>query len=199
MEEKYSARRKAQHVKLIIMDVDGVLTDGGIYIGAEGELYKPFFCRDGLGITLAHRAGLRTAIITGRISKQVAYRAQELHISEVFQGHSDKRAAYKELKQKSGLADEEIAYIGDDLIDLPVMLQVGFPVAVADAVDEVKAHAAAIAGFPGGHGAVRETIEFILRCQNKWQPLLAGFMATEAPEGQADIAKPTDALDNLAQ
>ena len=138
MEIKAEALERAKKIKLIIFDVDGVMTDGGIYVGAEGELYKPFNCKDGLGITLAHRSGLRTAIITGRESKQLAYRAGELHITEVMQGHRNKRGAYKELKDRQGLTDAEIAYVGDDLIDLPVMLQVGLPMAVADAVTEVQ-------------------------------------------------------------
>ena len=127
MEIKAEALRRAKKIKLVIFDVDGVMTDGGIYVGPEGELYKPFNCKDGLGITLAHRSGLRTAIITGRESKQLAYRAGELHITEVMQGHRNKRGAYKELKERQNLTDEEIAYVGDDLIDLPVMLQVGLP------------------------------------------------------------------------
>ena len=126
MEFQEDALERAKRVKLIIFDVDGVLTDGGIYIGADGELFKPFFCRDGLGITLAHRAGLKTAIITGRQSEHLRYRAKELHITEVYQGNLDKREAYRDLKAKLGLADEEIAYFGDDLVDLPIMGQVGF-------------------------------------------------------------------------
>lgn len=179
MELGRNAIERAKRVKLVIFDVDGVMTDGGIYIGRDGELYKSFFCRDGLGITLAHRAGLLTAIITGRTSEQTAYRAKELHISAVWQGHLDKRAAYRELKEKFQLRDEEIAYIGDDLIDLPVMLQVGFPTAVADAAPEVRARAAMVSGFPGGHGAVREILEFILKAQGLWENILAGYLSAE--------------------
>ena len=175
MDPKCGALERAKHIKLIIIDVDGVLTDGGIYIGAEGELYKPFFCRDGLGITLAHKAGIKTAIITGRNSKQVAFRAGELHISEVFQGKLDKRTAYQELKEKLGLCDEEIGYVGDDLIDLPILLHVGLPMAVSDAVAEVRQEALLTASYPGGRGAVRELIEFILKAQGKWQALMKDF------------------------
>ena len=135
MEQKAAALNRAKNIKLIIFDVDGVLTDGGIYIGEQGELYKPFFCRDGLGITLAQQAGIKTAIITGRTSAQLAYRAQELKITEVYQGHSDKRAAYAELKEKLRRQDAEIGYIGDDLIDLPVMLQTGLPMAVFNSIN----------------------------------------------------------------
>ncbi|SFT61811.1 3-deoxy-D-manno-octulosonate 8-phosphate phosphatase (KDO 8-P phosphatase) [Selenomonas sp. GACV-9] len=185
MEQKSGALERAQAVKLIIFDVDGVLTDGGIYIGESGELYKPFFCRDGLGITLAHKAGLKTAIITGRRSAQVAFRAGELHISEVFQGSLDKRAAYRTLKEKLELCDEEIGYIGDDLIDLPIMSQVGLPMAVADAVPEVRQQALLTSGFAGGHGAVRELLEFVLKAQGKWQVLLQDFTAPDAARGLA--------------
>ena len=185
MEFTAEAIRRAERVRLIIFDVDGVLTDGGIYIGPEGELFKPFFCRDGLDITLAHRAGLKTAIITGRESEHLRYRANELHITEVYQGNLDKRAAYADLKAKLGLADEEIAYFGDDLVDLPIMGQVGFPAAVADAVQEVREVAVLQSDYPGGHGAVRQLIEFILKAQGKWEDLVAGFQAKKSMEGLA--------------
>lgn len=175
MEQKAEALERARKIKLVIFDVDGVLTDGGIYIGETGELYKPFFCRDGLGITLAHNAGIKTAIITGRQSAQVAFRAKELKIHEVYQGSLDKRAAYNLLKERTGLLDEEIAYVGDDLIDLPIMCQVGLPMAVADAVPEVREKARLVAGFPGGHGAVRELLEFILKAQDSWDDLIKEF------------------------
>lgn len=179
MELTSDAIERAGKVKLVIFDVDGVMTDGGIYTGRDGELYKPFFCRDGLGITLAHRAGLLTAIITGRTSECTAKRAEELHISAIWQGHLNKRGAYRELKEKFDLKDEEIAYIGDDLIDLPVMLQVGFPAAVADAVPEVRSRSAMVSGFPGGRGAVREILEFILKAKGLWDEILEGYLSAE--------------------
>ena len=166
MELREEAIERAKKVRLIIFDVDGVLTDGGIYIGPEGELFKPFFCRDGLGITLAHRAGIKTAIITGRESKQLLYRAHELHITEVFQGNLDKREAYKELKARCGLKDEEIAAVGDG-------------------VQEVREASVVVSAYPGGRGAVREIIEFILKAQGKWQMLLEGFKAPERMDGLA--------------
>ena len=178
-----TSQERAARVKLIIFDVDGVLTDGGIYIGADGELFKSFHCRDGLGITLARKAGLKTAIITGRTSKQVAHRANELHIDRVHQGCMDKRAAYRSLKDEFGVTDEEVAYVGDDLIDLPVMLQCGFPAAVADASEETREAAAYVARHPGGHGAVRDVIEFILKAQGRWKDVIASFydVTGEAP------------------
>ncbi|MBR6268825.1 MAG: HAD hydrolase family protein [Selenomonadaceae bacterium] len=179
MELATDAIERAKPVKMVIFDVDGVMTDGGIYTGREGELYKPFFCRDGLGITLAQRAGLLTAIINGRTSECTAKRAEELHISAVWQGYLNKRGAYLELKEKFGLKDEEIAYIGDDLIDLPIMLQVGFPAAVADAVPEVRGWSVMVSGLPGGRGAVREILEFILKAKGLWEKILEGYLSAE--------------------
>lgn len=167
---------KAQKIKLVILDVDGVLTDGRIVIGGSGEAVKFFNCRDGLGITLLHNAGIKTAIITGRESQIVCRRAQELKISEVYQGASDKRTAYAALKEKYRLDDEEIAYIGDDLLDLPVMVQSGLPCAVGDAAAEVKAVAAYVASAAGGQGAVRECAEMILKSQNKWQAIMDAYL-----------------------
>ena len=187
MEFKHEALEKAARVRLLIFDVDGVLTDGGIYMGTEGEVFKPFNCKDGLGVTLAHRAGLLTAIITGRTSVQLSRRAGELHITEILQGQMDKRAAYRGLKEKYGLKDEEIAYLGDDLIDLPVMLQVGLPAAVADARPEVREIAALVTEAVGGHGAARELTEFILKSQGRWQALIAPFYDTET---SCDVAQP---------
>jgi len=174
---KADAYERAKKIRLIILDVDGVLTDGSIYIAEDGERVKKFYCRDGLGINIAHRENLLTAIITGRDSKQVAYRAKELKIDSLFMGCMDKRDAYKELKEKYNLTDAEVAYVGDDLIDLPVMVQAGLPIAVADAAVEVKDRAVAISSYDGGRGAVRESIEFILKSQGKWENILAGFLS----------------------
>lgn len=185
MEQRAKALECAAKIQLVIFDVDGVLTDGSICIGPSGELFKSFFCRDGQGITLAHKAGLKTAIITGRSSEQVAIRAKELHISEVFQGNPDKRKAYEAIKNKLGLSDEQIGYVGDDLIDLPIMMQTGLPMAVADAATEVKQEALLVSGQPGGRGAVRELLEFILKAQGKWQALLDDFYHPAHFEGLA--------------
>lgn len=176
MEQMAGALERAKRIRLVIFDVDGVLTDGGIYVGAEGELYKPFFCRDGLGITLARKNGLKTAIITGRNSPQVERRGKELQIDAVWQGCMDKRRAYGELKEKFSLRDEEIAYIGDDLIDLPILTQAGLAAAVADAVPEVRQRVHLVSGFPGGRGAVREVLEFILKAQGKWESIVEDFL-----------------------
>ena len=167
---------RAKKIKCVILDVDGVLTDGGIYVAPDGsELFKPFFARDGLAITRARKVGLKTAIITGRTSPIVANRAKELHIDLVYQGRLDKREAYADIKAKTGLSDEEIAYIGDDIVDLPILRQVGLPCAVGDAVPEVKEIAQIIAAQPGGRGAVREIYEIILKTQGLWDRVLTAF------------------------
>ena len=172
MKISVDALERAKKVKLIIFDVDGTLTDGGIYIGENGELFKRFNCRDGFGITVAHKVGMKTAILTGRNSPCTTKRAQELGISSVKQGHMDKRNAYKELKAEFNLTDEEIAYVGDDIIDLPVFVQVGFRAAVGDADFEIKNRAHFVTENFGGHGAAREVIEFILKAQDKWSEIV---------------------------
>lgn len=173
---------RAQKVKLIIFDVDGTLTDGGIYIGNSGEIFKAFNCQDGFGITAAHKFGLKTAIITGRTSTITTNRAKGLGIIAVKQGQMDKRNAYKELKAEFNLRDDEIAYVGDDIIDLPVLVQVGFRTAVGNANIEVKERAHFVAENDGGKGAVREVIEFILKSQGKWAELVKQYTTIETNE-----------------
>ena len=178
------AMERAKNIKCIILDVDGVLTDGGIYVAPDGsELYKPFFARDGLVISLARKVGLATAVITGRASSIVEHRTRELHIDLVYQGSLDKRGAYADIKERTGLSDAEIAYIGDDIVDLPIMRAVGLPCAVGDAVPEVCAAAQIIAEAPGGRGAVREIYEIILKTQGLWDRILTAFQ--EDAEGIA--------------
>ena len=171
-EDAYS---RAQKIKLIIFDVDGTLSDGGIYIGERGEIFKAFNCQDGFGIVSAHKLGLKTAIITGRESVITSNRAKELGIIAVKQGQPDKRNAYKELKAEFNLTDEEIAYVGDDVVDLPVFVQVGFRAAVGNANIEVKERAHFVAENDGGKGAVREVLEFILKAQGKWAELVKQY------------------------
>ena len=168
MESKDAAAK----IKLLVLDVDGVLTNGSIIFGPDGEACKAFNAKDGLGISLAHEAGLKTAIITGRQSRIVLLRGEELKISDIYQGAKDKMTAIKELVAKHNLALDEIAYIGDDLNDLSALKSVGLPCAVADACCEVKETAKLIASKPGGHGAVREIIEYILKAQGLWADLL---------------------------
>lgn len=176
------AYERARKIKMIILDVDGILTDGSIAIGAEGELFKSFNVRDGLGITLAQKHGIKTAIITGRKSKMLAYRAKELNINAFYQDKKNKIPAYRQLQQEFSLKPEEFAYIGDDLFDLAVMNDVGFPATANDATDEAKSVSVLISDFAGGHGAVRQIIEFILKAQGKWQQIVDSYMTIEAVE-----------------
>jgi len=161
-------REKAQKIKMIVMDVDGTLTDGTLLILPDGEELKSYNVKDGTGILLAHLAGLKTGIITGKISKSLQKRAQKLDIMEVHQGILDKKRTLSEILEKNGLTPEQIAYIGDDLGDLDVIKAVGFAGAVADAHPEIKKNCHFICRKEGGRGAVREFIEFILESQDKW-------------------------------
>ncbi len=167
-------------IKLIIIDVDGVLTDGAIYIDSHGRETKAFHVLDGAGISYLHRAGIKTAIISGRTCDAVTHRAKELNITDVYQGAINKLDAYKEIREKYALRDEEICYIGDDLIDLPILRLVGFPVAVANASTIVKSHSLYVTKAKGGCGAVREVAEKILKFQDKWHLILERYQ--ERPE-----------------
>jgi len=160
--------KKAIKVKMLIMDVDGVLTDGKIVLGNNGFEAKSFDSKDGHGIKLAQDTGLRVAIITGRKSEAVSRRAEELGIKEVYQGVSDKLGMYKQIVSLHNLRDEEVAYIGDDIVDLPIMQRVGLSIAVGNADDEVKRHADHVTKSVGGCGAVRETVELLLKLQGRW-------------------------------
>jgi len=161
-----------QRIRLIAMDVDGVLTDGQIIYGNNGQELKAFNVQDGMGITLAHRAGLYTAIVTGRTSEAVSRRAEELRITVCRQGVTSKREGLESVLQQLGVSPEETVFIGDDLNDLPAMALVDLPVAVANAVVEVKQAAIFCTQAPGGRGAVREVIERILKEQGLWENLI---------------------------
>jgi 3-deoxy-D-manno-octulosonate 8-phosphate phosphatase (KDO 8-P phosphatase) len=166
---------RARKVRLLIMDVDGVLTDGRIIQDSQGHELKVFDVKDGHGIVMAHRAKLRTALISGRESETITRRAEELGIAIVFQKIWNKLEVYEKILEETHLVHEEVAYIGDDLIDIPLLRRVGLAVAVADAVDEVKAHAHLITQRAGGQGAVREVIEAILRAQGAWNTLVERY------------------------
>lgn len=155
-------------IKLLLLDVDGVLTDGRIIYDSEGGETKSFDVKDGHGLKLLQRAGIRVGIITGRESAIVARRAEELGIELVYQGAKDKSLPFNEIMQKLALAPEEIAYVGDDVVDLPVMRKVGFAATVADAVDDVKPFADMVTKLPGGRGAVREICDYILKESGRW-------------------------------
>jgi 3-deoxy-D-manno-octulosonate 8-phosphate phosphatase (KDO 8-P phosphatase) len=166
---------RARKTRLLIMDVDGVLTDGRIIQDSQGYELKVFDVKDGHGIVMAHRAKLQTALISGRESETITHRAQELGIELVFQKIWNKLEVYEKLLVDTQFTHDEVAYIGDDLVDIPLLRRVGFAVAVADAVDEVKTASHLITQRPGGHGAVREVIELILRAQGLWDTLLERY------------------------
>ncbi len=164
-------------IKLLALDVDGVLTDGSLCIGAEGETYKVFNAKDGMGISCALRCGLKVALITGRSSMIVKRRAEELGITILLQNVKDKNVALKTLSEKLRLMRCEIAYMGDDLNDLPAFACAGTTFAPADAAAEIKAAADTVTVATGGRGAVREVIESILKAQSQWQRLVAEYSA----------------------
>jgi len=162
-------------IKHVIIDVDGVLTEGAISINAHGDETKSFHVLDGTGISYLHRVGIKTSIISGRVSKAVEHRAQELNITDVYQGAKNKLEAYTEILEKYSLKDEEVCYIGDDLIDLPILYRVGFPVTVANASPAVKQHSAYVTKAKGGCGAVREIAEKIIKFQDKWHIIMERY------------------------
>jgi 3-deoxy-D-manno-octulosonate 8-phosphate phosphatase (KDO 8-P phosphatase) len=162
---------RAQKITWILMDVDGTLTDGSLLVFPDGEELKTYNVRDGMGILLAHLAGFKTGIITGKTSKPLEIRSKKLKMDEIHQGIVVKKPVLDDIMTRNGLVLEQVAYIGDDLGDLDVIKSVGFAAAVADAHDEVKKHSHFICRNPGGRGAVREFIEFILTKQNKWEKI----------------------------
>ncbi|MGZ5037758.1 MAG: KdsC family phosphatase [Usitatibacter sp.] len=159
--------RRARAVRLAIFDVDGVMTDGTIFIAAQGEAFKAFNILDGHGVKMLQSAGVKTAIISGRSSEAVARRAAELSIAHVVQGSADKARAFDELIASLALEPAQCAFVGDDLPDLPVMRRCGLAVAVANAVEPVKAAAHYVTRASGGRGAVREFCELVLRAQGQ--------------------------------
>ncbi|MEY2719080.1 MAG: 3-deoxy-D-manno-octulosonate 8-phosphate phosphatase KdsC [Bacteroidota bacterium] len=158
---------RARSIKLLIMDVDGTLTDSAMYFSARGEELKRFSTRDGMGITLLHRAGIRTAIVTSESSEIVSRRAEKLGITEVVLGCHDKTTTLHDISRRLGIAPSDIAYIGDDVNDLHVMTCCGLAGCPSDAVPAIKAVAQMVSDFPGGNGAVRQFAEFILEAQGK--------------------------------
>lgn len=175
MEDEASIRRRASHVKLLLMDCDGVLTDGRIWILESGEDQKAFNTRDGLGLNLLHRAGLRSGIISGRTSSAVERRSRALGMSFVRQGCDNKLDAFNEILAEAEVTPNEVGFIGDDLNDVPLMRHAGLAIAVADATAEAKQHAHFVTNAAGGDGAVRETIELILKAQNCWARVIAHY------------------------
>ena len=162
-------------IKLIIVDVDGVLTDGTLWVGSVGDSAKRFHVHDGLGLKLAMLAGKTVVLMTSAGSEGVLRRAEQLGIERVYQYVADKGAEYEKLRDELGVRDDEVCYIGDDIIDLPAMTRAGLPVAPADAVEEVKAIAALVTTRPGGRGAVREAVEHILKGEGLWTGAVERF------------------------
>lgn len=166
---------RARAIRLVIFDVDGVLTDGSLYLSDEGKEYKAFNSRDGHGMVMLRDSGVTLAVITGRRSEVVRIRMESLGIAHVYQGQRDKLPAYQALKEQLALADTEIAYVGDDVMDLPVMRRVGLAIAVGDAHPLVGQHAHWQTRAAGGRGAAREVCEFLLAAQGKLEALWAGY------------------------
>jgi len=156
---------KASLIRLVVFDVDGVLTDGSLYIGDDGQEYKAFHSRDGHGIKMLLSHGVEIAVITGRTSRVVEYRMKNLGISHVYQGKLEKLPAFQELTQKLGITEEQTAYVGDDVVDLPVMRRVGLAIAVQDAHPLVRQHSHWQTPNPGGRGAARDVCELIMEAR----------------------------------
>jgi len=167
---------KAKNIKLLILDVDGVLTDGRLFFDNDGNEYKSFHARDGHGIKLLQQTGVQVAIISGRKSSTVALRMKNLGVDHVYQGHENKIAAFNEIIEKIGIAPEQAAHVGDDLLDLPIMIRVGLAIAVNDANFAVKERADWCTVLPGGLGAVREVCDFIMQAQGNYDSVLAAYL-----------------------
>ena len=176
MDDLASIERRASRIKLLLVDCDGVLTDGRLWLTEDGDEQKSFNAHDGLGLSLLHRAGLKSGIITGRSSKAVARRAAELGVEFVRQGERNKIAAFEQVLQQAGVTESEVAYVGDDLPDIPIMKRAELAVAVADAVEETRSVAHYITRARGGRGAVREVVELILRSQGRWSDLVDEYL-----------------------
>lgn len=168
---------KARRLKLLILDVDGVLTDGRLLFDDNGREYKCFNARDGHGIKLLRQTGVEVAVISGRKSNSVAIRMQSLGIDHVYQGHENKIAAFAEVLEKTGVKADQAAHVGDDLLDLPIMQRVGLAVAVSDANYAVKQHADWCTSTPGGLGAVREVCDLIMNAQGTFEAILQQYLA----------------------
>ena len=168
---------KAKQIRLVVFDVDGVLTDGSLYVGDDGEEYKAFNSKDGHGMVMLQHHGVKIAIITGRVSKVVEHRMSELGIQHVFQGRKEKLPAFRELLDLLEISARNTAYVGDDVVDLPVMTQVGLAIGVQDAHPLVKRHAHWLTASPGGKGAAREVCEMIMDAQGVLDETLNQYLS----------------------
>jgi 3-deoxy-D-manno-octulosonate 8-phosphate phosphatase (KDO 8-P phosphatase) len=168
---------RAGRVRLLLLDVDGVLTDGSVDISSAGDEAKRFFIRDGLALVWARRAGIEVGLLSGRASGATSRRAAELGIRIVVQGNTDKRQGYLDVLTTGSYTDEDVAYMGDDLLDLPVLARAGLAAAPCDATDEVLARVHWVSRHPGGRGAVRELVELLLRSRGRWHSLVDSHLA----------------------
>ncbi|MEM7259810.1 MAG: HAD-IIIA family hydrolase [Pseudomonadota bacterium] len=169
-------QQRAAQIELIIFDVDGVFTDGGLYRSDDGQEFKRFHANDGLGIRMLQSADITLAVITGRTSKVVEHRCKELGIEHVYQGQKDKLGAYQQLQQQLDIDPQKIAYMGDDIIDMPVMRRVGLALTVPHACEEIADMAHWTSTRHGGNGAVRDACEFILKAQDRYQQAIERYM-----------------------
>ncbi len=176
---------RLQAVKTVILDVDGVLTDGGIYYDPTGREIKRFHVADGLGMELLRHAGLRVVILSGRVSEALTRRAAELKVAECYQGVRDKKTQIEKLRQQWQEKPEELLYVADDLNDLPAFEAVGVRVAVANAVPEVKARAHYTTRASGGNGAVREVCEWLLKAQGRWEQAIESYLRGRQEAGSS--------------
>ena len=172
-----------EHVKLLIADVDGVLTDGGLYVSSDGSETKRFNVRDWTGVKYLRRVGIEVALVSGNVSDAVAQRAAYIGIEEVHQGAKEKLPVVREIIARLGLKREEVAYIGDDLLDIPPAREVGFSAAVADAHEELTSRVDHVTRARGGEGAVRELAEDILKAQGKWDTIMQRYLAADDASG----------------
>ncbi|HEY6189797.1 MAG TPA: HAD hydrolase family protein [Pyrinomonadaceae bacterium] len=176
MNELAEIERRAARIKLLLMDCDGVLTDGRVQLLGDEDELKSFHTRDGHGLVLFHRAGLSTGIISGRTSSAVSRRARELGITYLRQGAEDKIKDFEELLVEAELEESDVAFIGDDVTDIPLMERAELAVAVADATRETRHAAHYVTQLPGGYGAVREVAEIILKAQGHWDDLMKSYI-----------------------
>lgn len=167
---------RARAIRLVIFDVDGVLTDGSLFLGDDGQQYKAFNSKDGHGMRMLIESGVEIAVLTGRVSKVVEHRMHDLGIGLVFQGHREKLPVFERLLQDRGLQASEVAYVGDDVVDLPVMRRVGLAVGVQDAHPTVKQYAHWLTSNAGGRGAAREVCEFIMEAKGTLAAALARYL-----------------------
>jgi 3-deoxy-D-manno-octulosonate 8-phosphate phosphatase (KDO 8-P phosphatase) len=167
---------KARQIKLLVFDVDGVLTDGRVLIHGDGTESKLFGIRDGIAMVWAQRVGLKIAWLSARTSATTPHRAAQLGVTTVYQGVKSKAAAFNQILAAEGVSDTEVAFMGDDIVDLAVLARVGLSAAPADAVEEVRRRVDWISTSPGGQGAARELVELVLRTQNRWDDLVASYL-----------------------